>query len=989
MPLRYNAHELAILARKASSCFDKEGPLLMKDKQEGLFRKGETYMQRLFRLRGNLLFYFKTKDPNSEVLGVYVLERCMVQLDPEDETDRFGFVIMFENEDRPLKLSAASESERAGWIEMLHIASYECMKMQMQSLREQLRTRTGHDPLEEQNESPTESRFSVAMNTGEPLFELALACEKLPRDPSGKVPDTFVAVHYSTPQKQHWFPLGHTEVVEKSSSPSYLTSVGIYPQQQLIATDLGKANGGGTKVKLMVYDVKERMTSTMTQIGSTVFSLDDLMNASDDFLHLSLCESVNSTSAGFITVTVLRNASEKETKAIKKLDVIEQFYDNMQVKAYHFPSNFGRDLRVHEYLAESKLCFQLPVQLLTLWVEEEKNQIEQLQDLGELTPALEVTRKELLDFHMSTISTYMQNIRYLSTYQGAPFKPSTKKGHKEVEFAPTNLHLQRMWVQNVDRNTNSFYDITTVGAFTAYVLKYKHGGLRRLQSQLQEVTGQITGAENQINVATVMNQLEGTLAKVDQLSEEMCRAALTGDADELTTMLKKLETDMKSLIEHCSNPLVEEGVLEHSEMRTDSTTTSPHLSPPEGSWKWSGTDFVKSPTEEPWELTRLNTEAALVCVISMVEELVKDETSALQWLEKLSPLMIRLKSCVQVMCQRAKSGLMFLSVKVCPGHVPLLHTIKYRHDIIFSQALTAVVSAVETMLHCNFGNELYMKQLLEIGILLDFEGLLSCYTAEMGMIEDMCVAVAALKSVSFRLIQTLDGEHPKPVVESNNMILTVHYPDMSRSGYVVTLALPEAMFDRLPAELRLGHFIKLIPVFYNIGINEQATLAEKIGDLTVQEEVNFENYKCMFDYYTAFVEFTDKENAEMPGDLEQLMRILQVEAMKKKPKNVDLLHTAASVTRFMRGLRFTSCKSAKDRTAMSVTLEMTQILLNEHGLNDSHYVHALDCIRSQGVRLENTKKNTGTRKYAFNSLQLLSVPRLYRPPSGTYGNIQT
>lgn len=244
----------------------------------------------------------------------------------------------------------------------------------------------------------------------------------------------------------------------------------------------------------------------------------------------------------------------------------------------------------------------------------------------------------------------------------------------------------------------------------------------------------------------------------------------------------------------------------------------------------------------------------------------------------------------------------------------------------------------------------------------------------------------------------------------------------SRTALTVILPVPDAIYSLLsiaPSSRQTLSF-NVTPVFFNIGINEMASVAENLGTTKPQEKSNLDNFDRLNEYYSRFkklnlptepvssrrkyfiiiIFFSSKKfqwfflvgtrsTVAHNDTLADMINNLKISVQSKVHKNVEVLQSSSQICRQMRGLRFTSCKSAKDRTGMSVTLEQVNILTMEYHLAEHEYTRALDCIRSEGCRRENTLKNIGVRKYAFNSLGILSYPKLYRPPTGTYGSAQT
>jgi hypothetical protein len=95
-----------------------------------------------------------------------------------------------------------------------------------------------------------------------------------------------------------------------------------------------------------------------------------------------------------------------------------------------------------------------------------------------------------------------------------------------------------------------------------------------------------------------------------------------------------------------------------------------------------------------------------------------------------------------------------------------------------------------------------------------------------------------------------------------------------------------------------------------------------------------------------------------------------------------VLLAASDVCRALEGGRVTSCKSAKDRTSMSMTLEQSR-LLTSYGLALPRVLWAADIMREFGVRRRNSCLNVGKPSFAFNGFQRRLLPRCYRPPFAT------
>ncbi|GMF11515.1 unnamed protein product [Phytophthora lilii] len=326
-----------------------------------------------------------------------------------------------------------------------------------------------------------------------------------------------------------------------------------------------------------------------------------------------------------------------------------------------------------------------------------------------------------------------------------------------------------------------------------------------------------------------------------------------------------------------------------------------------------------------------------------------------------------------------------------PSDPRLRERIEMREDVVRSQVLAIAGASFLNAVGLAATRGGQHRQRLQLscstGFLLSIESLLSTVGAEKGMLEDMSEGVRWLNSVvSFQLVQS--GE-ANPHMEMSKCVSVTSTP--TGDHVVVAFAVPPDVFSKLPEVLQQGHAIKLHGVLFTQGINEMQSVANHYLNSSLQDELNFESVQMLQRYFRVYQtqvtagagdekkrEADLAELAELQKEIEALHGRVNVRTENVQKKSVNILIASSDICRRLGAGRTTCCKSGKDRTAMSVTLETSRLLVDHFHVKQG--VHLCNAMRERGVRRINVLANTGKTKFAFNSFQLKYIPDCYKPP---------
>ena len=377
-----------------------------------------------------------------------------------------------------------------------------------------------------------------------------------------------------------------------------------------------------------------------------------------------------------------------------------------------------------------------------------------------------------------------------------------------------------------------------------------------------------------------------------------------------------------------------------------------------------------------------------------------------------------------------------------PSH-PLEHVkaldIKFqvcaREAVVVSQALGGVISAAIDLLERAISNRdtAAISQYFEVGLLVHSICLLSTHGKEMAMLDDTFGAYERLDvSIKFKIssqtagyANTTGSPHGPAAPPSFLNIIGIERNTSSPKCGSLTVVVGVAQLkvaawlqstvakvDPSSMEVSWSHqkAIRVVPVLFNLGVNEKQTVANAVRRTELQSDINRRGIEKLAKYHEHFSIFANRQGwptvprghiastsmsggqgsiaRELPTLLARVRELVEDEASGRSRKNVDILLSSCLAARLLGGARTTSCKSAKDRTSMVHTLEVSRLAARAGVSGTVEACDALpleneilSCLRGPGgVRLQNCAQNIGVEAYAFNQLQVRALPAELRPP---------
>ncbi|TYZ68409.1 hypothetical protein PybrP1_006197 [[Pythium] brassicae (nom. inval.)] len=358
-----------------------------------------------------------------------------------------------------------------------------------------------------------------------------------------------------------------------------------------------------------------------------------------------------------------------------------------------------------------------------------------------------------------------------------------------------------------------------------------------------------------------------------------------------------------------------------------------------------------------------------------------------------------------------------------------------RKSVAVAQAVSGLVACfvAELELRLAARDDAALAQLATVGFLVGWESLISSHGKELRMLSDAWVAIKCLETFAFELVEgesasleSASGGSQEDLSRSRSLNRSgsgaaVVLEKREHVGYTIRVAVPPAQFARLPAALQRGGLVAVTSVLFTQGINEMQSLANMVGHagVSIQNKINSTSFRALVAYANR-LSASSRESGQdgqggssgppAPAADESLRHLrVSVEGESSSAKNTCILLHASDAVRSLRGGRLTFCKSGKDRTAMSVTLEQARRLVQRQ----RHVLEAIEAgggagapttaaagpldevqsvanvLRAFGVRMAIAHKNVGRFQYSFNALQRKLLPEIYRPPVATIQDMVT